>query len=103
MLTYADSKGRPGIPQGIYMRMLMVGYFEGLDSERGIAWHCADSLSLKKFLGCRVTESTPDHSGLSQIRMRLDTETQQPAFDPVLRNVAERPSENYAREEPRSA
>lgn len=87
---YAEGKGRPGIPPGIYMRMLMVGYFEGLDSERGIAWRCADSLSLKEFLGYRATESTPDHSSLSRIRTRLDTEAHQAAFDLVLGIVAKK-------------
>jgi len=67
--------GRPSIPPGVYMRMLMVGYFEGIDSERGIAWRCADSLSLKEFLGFRVEERTPDHSSLSRIRTRLDEAT----------------------------
>ncbi len=87
---YAKGKGRPGIPPGIYMRMLMVGYFEGFDSERGIAWRCADSLSLKEFLGDRATESTPDHSSLSRIRTRLDTEAHQAAFDLMLEIVAKK-------------
>ena len=87
---YADGKGRPGIAPGIYMRMLMVGYFEGIDSERGIAWRCADSLSLKEFLGYRPEEATPDHSSLSRIRMRLDLETHQAAFDLALSIVAEK-------------
>jgi len=51
--------GRPSIAPGVYFRMLMVGYFEGIDSERGIAWRCADSLSLKSFLGYALTETTP--------------------------------------------
>ena len=56
---YADG-GRPGIAPGVYFRMLFIGYFEGIDSQRGIAWRCEDSLSLRKFLGLRVDESTPD-------------------------------------------
>ena len=87
---YAESMGRPGIPPGVYMRMLMVGYFEGIDSERGIAWRCADSLSLKSFLGYRPEEATPNHSSLSRIRTRLDVETHQAAFDMVLAIVAEK-------------
>src|SRR5271165_1858153 len=66
-----DGPGRPSIPPGVYFRMLLVGYFEGIESERGIAWRCADSLSLKHFLGLGVTDATPDHSSLSRIRTRL--------------------------------
>src|SRR6187402_2790436 len=54
--------GRPGIPPGVYFRMVFVGYFENLDSQRGIAWRCADSASLRTFLGCDWTESTPVHA-----------------------------------------
>ena len=68
---YADFFGRPSIPPGIYFRMLFVGYFEGLDSQRGIAWRCADSRSLQTFLGYLPTEPTPDHSSLTTIRQRL--------------------------------
>jgi hypothetical protein len=56
----ADGKGHPSILPGTYMRMLLVGFFEGLDSERGIAWRCADSLSLRQFLGFDMSENTPD-------------------------------------------
>lgn len=87
---YASGKGRPSIAPGVYMRMLMVGYFEGLDSERGIAWRCADSLSLKEFLGIRIEEPTPNHSSLSRIRTRLDLDTHQAAFDLVLAIVAKK-------------
>ena len=69
---YAEGKGRPSIPPGVYMRMLFVGFFEGIDSERGIAWRCADSLSLRSFLGYDMSERTPEHSSLSRIRQRLD-------------------------------
>ena len=71
---YAEKKGRPSIAPGVYMRMLMIGYFEGIDSERGIAWRCADSLALRRFLGYDLSQDTPDHSSLSRIRTRLDLE-----------------------------
>ena len=81
---YHDSLGRPGIPPGVYFRMHLVGYFEGISSERGIAWRCADSLGLRTFLGYTLTESTPDHSSLSVIRNRIDLETHQEVFTWVL-------------------
>ena len=65
---YAAGMGRPSIPPGRYFRMLFVGYFEGLDSERGIAWRCADSLSLRRFLKLGPGEAVPDHSTLSRTR-----------------------------------
>jgi transposase len=86
---YAD-KGRPSIPPGTYMRMLLVGFFEGLDSERGIAWRCADSLSLRSFLGFDMSEATPDHSSLSRIRTRLDVEVHQDVFTFVLKVLTEK-------------
>ena len=61
-----EKRGQPSIPPGVYFRMLLVGYFEGLDSQRGIAWRCADSLSLRQFLGIPLDEATPDHSTLEQ-------------------------------------
>jgi transposase len=76
--------GRPSIPPGIYFRMMMVGFFEGLDSERGIAWRCSDSLALRRFLGYGLTEPTPEHSSLSVIRHRLDVQTHQRVFRWVL-------------------
>jgi transposase len=85
---YAKGKGRPGIAPGVYMRMLLVGYFEGISSERGIAWRCADSLSLRQFLGLAMSESVPDHSSLSRIRTRIDVEAHQEAFDFVLQILA---------------
>lgn len=63
--------GRPSIPPGIYFRMLFIGYFEGLDSQRGIAWRCADSLALRAFLGIALTEATPTHASMTIIRQRL--------------------------------
>jgi transposase len=80
---YADT-GRRGIPPGVYFRMLLVGYFEGIGSQRGIAWRCADSLSLRKFLGLASNEESPDHSSLSVIRERLPHEVHVAVFDWVL-------------------
>lgn len=87
---YHDSLGRPGIAPGVYFRMLLIGYFEGLDSERGIAWRCADSLALRQFLGYALTEGTPDHSTLSVIRNRIDLQTHQEVFIWVLKRLTER-------------
>jgi len=81
---YFRDGGRPSIPPGVYFRMLLIGYFEGLSSERAIAWRCQDSLSLREFLGYDVTEDTPDHSSLSVWRHRLDEEVFQKVFDWVL-------------------
>src|SRR6516162_8187205 len=77
---YADGLGRDSIPPGVYFRMLLVGYFEALDSQRGIAWRCADSLSLRGFLGIPWDESTPDHSSLTKIRQRLPLQVHQQVF-----------------------
>jgi len=85
---YHETLGRPGIPPGVYFRMLLVGYFEGIDSERGISWRAADSLALREFLGYRLTETTPDHSSLSVIRNRIDLETHQEVFAWVLKVLA---------------
>jgi len=87
---YAASMGRPSIPPGVYMRMLLVGFFEGLDSERGIAWRCADSLSLRQFLGFDLSQQTPEHSSLSRIRQRLSVEIHQEVFTLVLKVLAEK-------------
>jgi len=86
---YAQKLGRPSVPPGVYFRMLMVGYFEGLDSERGIDWRCADSLALREFLGYSLKEKTPDHSTLSKTRERIDLETHQTVFTWVLKVLAE--------------
>ena len=87
--AYAAPMGRPSIPPGVYFRCLFVGYFEGLRSERGIAWRCADSLSLRSFLGVALGESTPDHSTLSRTRKRLSLEIHQQVFDWVLARLGE--------------
>ena len=63
---YADEVGRPGLAPGRYFRMLLLGYFEGLDSERAIAWRAADSLSVRSFLGLELHEAPPDHSTVSR-------------------------------------
>lgn len=81
---FYDKAGRKSIPPGVYFRMLLVGYFEGLDSQRGIAWRCADSLSLKQFLGYRLTDATPDHSSLTRIRNRLPLHVHEQVFAIVL-------------------
>jgi len=60
--------GRPSLPPGVYFRLMLLGFFEGMDSERGIAWRCADSLSLRLFLGYGIDQPTPDHSTLSRTR-----------------------------------
>lgn len=81
---YAEVMGRPSIPPGVYFRVLMIGYFEGIKSERGIAWRVADSKSLEDFLGYKMTEGTPDHSSLSRIRHRLSLEAHKQVFAKVL-------------------
>jgi len=81
---YAPGQGRDSIPPGVYFRMLLVGYFEGIDSQRGIAWRCADSLSLRKFLGSVLNENTPDHSSLTRVRDRLSLEVHEQVFAFVL-------------------
>jgi len=63
---YAETMGRPGLPPGIYFRLLLIGYFEGIDSERGIAWRAADSLALRDFLGVGLEDAPPDHSTVSR-------------------------------------
>jgi len=85
---YASGKGRPSIAPGIYFRMLLIGYFEGIDSERGIAWRCSDSLALREFLGYSLTERTPDHSSLSVIRSRIDVDAHREVFQWVLKVLA---------------
>ena len=80
----AEKRGQPSLPPGVYFRMLLVGYFEGLDSQRGIAWRCADSLSLRQFLGVPLAEATPDHSTLTNTRNRLPHEVFEEVFQFVL-------------------
>ena len=85
---YAKKVGRPSTPPGVYFRMLFVGFFEGIDSERGIAWRTADSMALRSFLGYSLSEKTPDHSNLSRTRNRIDLDTHQVVFDWVLAVLA---------------
>jgi transposase len=77
---YKPVMGRPSMAPGVYFRMLLLGYFEGIDSERGIAWRVADSLSLREFLGLSLTESTPDHSTISRTRRLMPVETHKAVF-----------------------
>ena len=85
---YADQMGRPSLPPAIYFRMLLVGYFEGIDSERGIAWRVADSMALRRFLGYELTDQTTDHSTLSRNRRLIDLETHEEVFVWVLQVLA---------------
>jgi len=86
---YAAKIGRESIPPGVYFRMILVGYFEGISSQRGIAWRCSDSRSLAEFLGVPVHEATPDHSSLSRIHGRLPLEVHEAMFVFVLKLAAE--------------
>ena len=81
---YAPEIGRPSLAPGVYFRCLLIGYFEGLGSERGIAWRCSDSLSLRHFLGIPLHKATPDHSTISRTRRLIDVETHQQVFTWVL-------------------
>jgi transposase len=86
---YAPKMGAPSVPPGRYFRMHMVGYFEGICSERGIAWRCSDSMSLRDFLRLENREKVPDHSWLSKTRGRLPHEIHETVFGWVLKLVAE--------------
>ena len=85
---YAQVMGRPSLAPGVYFRLLFVGYFEGIDSERGIAWRAADSLALRRFLGYALTENPPDHSTLSRTRRLIDLETHRDIFQWVVTTLA---------------
>jgi transposase len=87
---YAEGKGRPGLVPGTYFRLLLIGYFEGIDSERGISWRVSDSLSLRSFLAIGLDEATPDHSTISRTRRLIDVDTHQSIFNWVLEIVAHR-------------
>ena len=86
---YAARMGAPSVPPGRYFRMHLVGYFEGIDSERGLEWRCSDSLSLREFLLLEMRERVPDHSWLSRTRARLPQEVHTAVFDWVLALIAE--------------
>jgi transposase len=81
---YAEMMGRPGLPPGIYFRLLLIGYFEGIDSERGIAWRAADSLALRDFLGLDLHTAPPDHSTISRTRRLIALETHRAVLTWVL-------------------
>jgi transposase len=85
---YADRMGRPSLAPGIYFRLLLIGYFEGLDSERGIAWRAADSFALRDFLGVGLDSAPPDHSTISRTRRVIDLETHRAVFTWVLQCLA---------------
>jgi transposase len=86
---YKGRKGRPSITPGVYFRSLLLGYFEGIDSERGIAWRLADSLSMRKFIAYTLTEETPDHSTISRTRRLYSVETHRAVFRWVLKILSE--------------
>ena len=86
---YASKLGRSPLPPGRFFRMHLIGYFEGIDSERGLEWRCADSLSLREFLRLGTTEAVPDHSWLSRTRSRLPLEVHEAVFTWVLQRLAE--------------
>jgi transposase len=81
---YAETMGRPGLPPGIYFRLLLIGYFEGIDAERGIAWRAADSLALRDFLGIGLDQASPDHSTISRTRRLIALETHRAVFRRIL-------------------
>jgi transposase len=86
---YANGVGRPSLVPGVYFRLMLIGFFEGLDSERGIAWRVADSLSLRQFLGYGIDENTPDHVTISRTRRLLEASTHKLIFDWVLEQLAQ--------------
>ena len=85
---YAPVMGRPGLPPGRYFRLLLLGYFEGLDSERGIAWRAADSLAIRTFVGLGLDAAAPDHSTISRTRRLIDVETHRAIFTWVQERLA---------------
>jgi transposase len=87
---YAAQYGRPSLTPGIYFRSLLIGYFEGIGAERGIAWRLADSLALRRFVGIGLDENTPDHSTISRTRRLIDVDTHREVFSWVLGVLADR-------------
>ncbi len=85
---YAPVMGRPGLPPGRYFRLLLVGYFEGLDSERGMAWRAADSLAVRNFVGLGLDTVAPDHSTISRTRRLIALETHRAVFTWVQDRLA---------------
>jgi transposase len=87
---YCQNNGRPSLPPGTYFRLMLIGYFEGIDSERGIAWRAADSLGLRQFLRIGLDEATPDHSTISRTRRLIAVEAHRRVFVWVLERLADR-------------
>ena len=85
---YAPTMGRPSLAPGMYFRLLRLGYFEGIDSERGIAWRAADSLSVREFVGLELGEAPPDHSTISRTRRLIEVETHRAVFSWILERLA---------------
>ena len=86
---YAAVLGRPSLAPGRYFRLLLVGYFEGLDSERGMAWRAADSLGVRSFLGLGLEERAPEHSTISRTRRLIDLETHRDVFTWIQERLAQ--------------
>jgi transposase len=86
---YAPVMGRPSLAPGQYFRLLLVGYFEGIDSERGIAWRAADSLAVRSFVRLALNEATPDHSTISRTRRLIEVETHRAVFTWVQQRLVE--------------
>jgi transposase len=85
---YAETMGRPGLPPGVYFRLLLIGYFEGIDSERGIGWRATDSLALRDFLGIGLDQVPPDHSTISRTRRLIALETHRAVFTWILQGLS---------------
>jgi len=85
---YAKKMGRPSLAPAVYFRLLLIGFFEGIDSERGIAWRLADSITLRGFLGFELSDATPDHSTISRTRRLIDLETHGAIFAWALKTLA---------------
>jgi transposase len=86
---YHERMGRPSLAPAVYFRLMMIGYFEGIDSERGMAWRVADSLGIRRFLGYSLTDRPPDHSTISRNRRLIDLDTHEAVFTWVLKVLAE--------------
>jgi transposase len=86
---YAPIMGRPSLAPGRYFQLLLLGYFEGIDSERGIAWRARDSLAVRSFLRLGVDEAVPDHTTISRTRRLIDLETHRDVFTWVQQRFAE--------------
>lgn len=99
---YAGRRGRPSIPPCVYFRMLFAGYFEGIQSQRGIVWRCIDSLSRREFLGLGVRVESPHHSSLSRVRQRLPLEAHHAVFEFVLRLAIEKGMIRSPRKSPKT-